>query len=142
MLSVGLPIGALSRQTGVKVPTIRYYETIGLLPAPARTESNRRLYDGDEVRRLRFIRHARQLGFEIDEIRQLLELAGQPNQPCERADEIALHHLGEVDRRIEQLAALRAELSRMVEECKGGSVGECRIMEVISDHRECAHEQH
>lgn len=70
-----LPIGALSQQTGVKVPTIRYYEGVGLLPAPDRTESNRRTYGPDAVSRLRFIRHARELGFEVDAIRQLPALA-------------------------------------------------------------------
>ena len=67
-----LAIGDLARQTGVKVPTIRYYEDIGLLPAAPRTESNRRQYDGRAVRRLKFIRHARELGFEVEAIRELL----------------------------------------------------------------------
>ena len=85
-------IGGLAASTGVKVPTIRYYEGVGLLPKPPRTDSNRRLYDGDAVRRLRFIRHARELGFEIDDIRQLLTLADEPNRPCREVDAIAHRH--------------------------------------------------
>ena len=140
MRSAGLPIGTVSRQSGVKVPTIRYYEGIGLVSAPPRTESNRRLYDIDDLRRLRFIRHARELGFGVEEIRQLLDLAGQPTRPCKDADEIARHHLVEVDRRLRQLTALRAELSRMLQECEGGRICECRIMESIADHSQCQSE--
>ena len=77
-----LPIGALSERTGVKVPTIRYYEQAGLMPPAARTEANRRTYSVQDVDRLRFIRHARELGFEVDAIRQLLGLADQPDRSC------------------------------------------------------------
>ena len=73
-----VPIGEAARRSGVKVPTIRYYEQIGLLPAPPRTEGNRRHYDAADLRRLAFIRHARELGFEIEAIRALLTLAGRP----------------------------------------------------------------
>ena len=84
-----VPIGEAARRSGVKVPTIRYYEQIGLLPAPPRTESNRRLYDARDLRRLAFIRHARELGFEVDAIRALLALQDNPNQSCAAADMIA-----------------------------------------------------
>ena len=137
MPTAPLTIGSVGRHTGVKVPTIRYYESIGLLPAPHRTDSNRRLYGNEDVRRLRFIRHARELGFDIEAIRQLLELADQPGKPCDDADKIARQTLGEVDRRVRQLSALRTELSRMVQNCQGGRICECRIMEAISDHTHC-----
>ena len=88
-----LTIGALSKRTGVKVPTIRYYEQIGLMPPVPRTESGRRSYGGDDLKRLGFIRHARNLGFEIEEIRQLIALAGDPAQPCADADEIGRAHV-------------------------------------------------
>lgn len=84
-----LAIGALSKRTGVKVPTIRYYEETGLLPRPDRTLGNQRTYGEGTVRRLRFIRHARELGFEVDAIRTLLALADQPNRPCDEADTIS-----------------------------------------------------
>ncbi len=137
-----LPIGTLSRETGVKVPTIRFYEQIGLLPAPPRTGSNRRTYSPEDVKRLRFIRHARALGFEVDAIRQLLALAAHPEEPCEGADEIARIHLQEIDSKIAQLTALRAEVQAMVEGCDHGRVQDCRVIEVLADHSECLHEVH
>ena len=130
----GVPIGEAARHSGVKVPTIRYYEQIGLLPAPPRTEGNRRLYDSTDLRRLAFIRHARELGFEVDAIRSLLALQDNPSQPCAAADAIARARLMEVDRRIASLMALRAELERMVTECACGRVAECRVIETLSDH--------
>ncbi len=137
-----LPIGQLAEQAGVKVPTIRYYEQVGLLPAPMRTEGNRRVYGPDAVRRLRFIRHARELGFEVDAIRQLLGLAGDPNRACTGADAIALAHLLDLDSRILRLNALRDEVKRMVEQCAHGKIGRCRVIEVLADHKHCRHTEH
>jgi DNA-binding transcriptional MerR regulator len=137
---MAFPIGELSRQTAVKVPTIRYYEQIGLLPEAPRTEGNRRLYGRSEVDRLNFIRHSRELGFEIDDIRELLEMAAQPQSSCHQADSIAQNHLIEIDKRIASLTALKAELSRMVEECGHGRVCDCRIIEALADHSHCRSE--
>lgn len=137
---MNLPIGELSRRTGVKVPTIRFYEQIGLLPAPPRTEGNQRRYGKSEVERLNFIRHSRELGFEVDDIRELLEMAAVPQASCHQADSIARNHLSEIDRRIAALTALRAELGRMVEECGHGRICDCRIIEVLADHGECVTE--
>jgi DNA-binding transcriptional MerR regulator len=134
------PIGELSRQTAVKVPTIRYYEQIGLLPEAPRTEGNRRLYGRAEVDRLNFIRHSRELGFEIDDIRELLTMAAQPQSSCHQIDSIANNHLIEIDRRIASLTALKAELSRMVDECGHGRVCDCRIIEALADHSHCRSE--
>lgn len=133
-MNQGVPIGEAARQSGVKVPTIRYYEKIGLLPAPPRTEGNRRHYNLADRRRLSFIRHARELGFETDAIRSLLVLQDNPNQPCAAADTIAKARRTEVDRRIASLLVLRAELERMVTECACGRVAECRVIEMLSDH--------
>jgi DNA-binding transcriptional MerR regulator len=135
-------IGELSRRTQVKVPTIRYYEQIGLLAAPPRTEGKQRRYDEADARRLNFIRHARELGFEVDAIRELLELSTHPDQSCDEADRIARHHLNEVDRRIGKLTALRGELTRMITECGHGRVAECRVIQVLSDHELCDVERH
>lgn len=126
-------IGDLSRLTGVKVATIRYYETVGLLASPARTEGKQRRYRAADVARLNFIRHARELGFEVNDIRELLALSNQPDRSCKEVDVIARRHLSEVNRRIDQLAALRDELRRMVSECGHGRVGECRVIEALSD---------
>lgn len=132
-----LTIGDLSRRTSVKVPTIRYYEQIGLLPEPPRSDGGQRRYGQGQVDRLNFIRHARELGFEIDDIRELLAMTEQPQASCHQADSIALAHLAEVDRRIASLEALRGELSRMVEECGHGRVCDCRIIEALADHSLC-----
>ena len=119
-----LPIGALARETGVKPTTIRFYEDIGLLPRPPRTESNRRTYDEPDVKRLRFIRHARDLGFEVDAIRQLLSFADRPDRPCQEVDQIAREHLQAINAKIAQLVALRAEVEHMLDQCSHGQVRE------------------
>ncbi|MEE7478781.1 MULTISPECIES: MerR family transcriptional regulator [Methylobacterium] len=137
-----LSIGEVSRRTAVKVPTVRFYEERGLLPKPGRTDGNRRTYGEADVRRLRFIRHARELGFEIEDIRALLDLAGQPERPCAEADAIARKHLADIDDRIARLTGLREEVRAMVEQCSGGHVRECRIIEVLADHGECLHDRH
>jgi DNA-binding transcriptional MerR regulator len=131
---MGISIGELSRRTGVKVPTIRYYESVALMPAPPRSEGKQRRYGKPEISRLTFIRHARELGFEIDTIRELLAMSAQPHQSCAEVDQIARRHIDEVDRRIGQLVALRAELQRMVEACGHGRIGECRVIETLGNH--------
>jgi DNA-binding transcriptional MerR regulator len=117
----------------VKVPTIRYYEQIGLLPPPPRTEGQQRRYDKNAAARLGFIKHARELGFNVEAIRALLSLQDNPDQSCGVADRIAKARLAEVEERIASLNALRAELQRMVEECASGRVAECRVIETLAD---------
>jgi DNA-binding transcriptional MerR regulator len=132
-----MPIGEAAKASGVKVPTIRYYEQIGLLPAPPRTEGNRRLYDRRDVERLLFIRHARDLGFEIDAIRTLLHLQDNPGRSCEAADAIARARLEDVEMRIAKLLSLKTELLRMLECTAHGRVDQCRVIEVLGHHEEC-----
>lgn len=138
----GVPIGEAARQSGVKVPTIRYYEEIGLLPSPPRSEGNRRHYKPADLHRLTFIRHARELGFEIEAIRALVTLQDDPNQPCGTADMIAKARLAEVEQRLRSLTALKAELEVMVEGCRHGRVATCRVIEVLADHGQCQHPHH
>lgn len=138
----GLTIGRLAQATDVKVPTIRFYEQIGLMPVPDRTDSDRRTYGDDAIRRLRFIRHARQLGFEIRDIEALLGLADRPDTPCDDADLIARTHLKVVEGKIAQLQRLRDELARMVGCCGAGKVLDCRVIEGLNDHALCEHEAH
>jgi DNA-binding transcriptional MerR regulator len=133
----GFTIGRLAQATTTKVQTIRYYESIGLLPPFTRTEGGHRLYDREDQKRLTFIRHARDLGFSIEAIRELLSLADNPQTSCERADDIASRRLQEVEQRLKRLKALKKELKRMVEECGHGRVCDCRVIEVLSDHRLC-----
>ena len=134
-----LSIGRLAKDAGVKVPTIRFYEQIGLMPTPARTQSDRRIYGPSDIQRLRFIRHARQLGFEIKDIEALLGLADRPNLPCAEADRIAQAHLEAVDEKIARLTLLRAELARMTTNCGLGLAADCKVIEVLSDHSQCEH---
>lgn len=132
-----LTIGTLAKRTGTKVQTIRYYEQIGLMPEPGRTDGGQRRYGDAELNRLAFIRHSRQLGFPLDAIRELLDLSDAPDRPCDEADEIARRQLKLVEQRMERLKALRSELKRMVDECSGGNAAQCRVLEVLKDHSQC-----
>lgn len=130
---MALTIGRVAKAASCKVQTIRYYEQIGLLPQPARSEGNQRLYGQSDIDRLQFIRHARELGFPLDAIRALLSLADSPDQSCAAADAIARVQLDAVEQRIVRLQALKAELERMLEQCRGGKIADCRVIEVLSD---------
>lgn len=132
-----LTIGTLSKKTGTKVQTIRYYEQIGLMKEPERSAGGQRRYSEEDLDRLAFIRHSRQLGFSLEAIRELLGLSDDPSRSCAEADVIARRQLAQVEKRIKRLRALKKELLRMVAECKGNSVAECKIIEVLRDHSEC-----
>lgn len=132
-----LTIGTLAKKTGTKAQTIRYYEQIGLMPEPGRTAGGQRRYGDAELDRLSFIRHARQLGFSLDAIRELLDLSDHPDKSCEEADAIARRQLRQVELRMARLEALRTELARMVRQCSGGRSADCRVLEVLRDHSEC-----
>ena len=135
-------IGEMARSSGTKVPTIRYYEQIGLVTSIERTEGNQRRYDERARERLRFVRHARELGFSLDAVRELLDLSDHPERPCEEADTIAREQLEAVKRRLESLTRLRRELERMIGCCDGGQIRDCRILQTVGDHGLCLHEQH
>lgn len=137
-----LTIGDLGRQTGCKVQTIRYYEQIGLMPEPFRTSGNQRRYSPGHVQRLAFIRHSRELGFSLDAIRQLLKVSDDPERSCETVDTIARDQLQEVDRRIRSLNAMKTELERMILQCRGDKIADCRIIQVLSDHSQCLVQDH
>lgn len=132
-----LSIGTLAKRTGTKVQTIRYYEQIGLMPEPGRSEGGQRRYAAAELDRLAFIRHSRQLGFSLEAIRELLDLSDSPERSCAQVDAVAHKQLNEVEARIAQLEALRVELQRMIGECRADRVANCRILEVLRDHEEC-----
>jgi Cu(I)-responsive transcriptional regulator len=132
-----MKIGELSAATGTNIETIRYYERIGLLPIPKRTNSNYRSYVAHHRERLAFVRHARELGFSIPDIRSLLDLSDNPDRECAAADRIASHHLEQVEEKLAQLASLRDELSRMVGRCRGGLAADCRVIEVLGNHALC-----
>nr|WP_282128716.1 helix-turn-helix domain-containing protein [Roseobacter litoralis] len=130
-------IGQMSRRTGVKVTTIRYYESRGLIPAPARTTGGQRRYDEAALERLAFLRHARELGFNLHDIADLMALAEAPLKDCAPAHEIACKQLAAVDRRMRILARLREELVRMADADDPGHAGKCRVIQVLGDHRLC-----
>lgn len=135
-----LSIGELAAEAGVKVPTIRYYETIGLMPEPARTGGNQRRYGTAARDRLRFIAHARAMGFSMSSLRDMLRLSGHKEAPCADLDALVGARLAEVDERIARLNRLRGELAAMLESRCHGTVADCRVVEVLSDHDACATE--
>jgi len=130
-------IGQAAKSSGVKVTTIRYYESVGLMPEPRRVESGRRVYDQTSVNLLGFIRHSRDLGFTVNAIRELIDLQNNPGTDCAKADELARHHLIETQKRIEQFHVLERELMRMIDGCSGGEVGSCEIVTSLFDHSKC-----
>ena len=132
-----MKIGELSKATGTNIETIRYYERIGLLPAPVRTSANYRTYGDAHRTRLAFVRHSRELGFSIEEIRSLLDLSDHPGRDCGEADRIASSHLVQVEEKIAQLSSLRNELARIVGRCRGGLAADCRVIEALGNHALC-----
>jgi DNA-binding transcriptional MerR regulator len=138
-----MPIGSLSERTGVKVETIRYYEQVGLLPPPERTDGNQRRYGREHVERLAFIKHARDLGFPVEGIRTLLRLSDTADMPCDEAHAISVAHLDEVRHKIARLRSLEKELDRIASTCSGGQRAcDCAIIEALADHGQCRHERH
>jgi len=133
-------IGELSRRAEVKVPTIRYYEQMGLLETPERSGGNQRRYDEKGLERLAFIRHARELGLPIEAIRELIRLSAHPERPCGDADRIASEQLQSVRRRIEQLKQLESELERISTGCTANHIGDCYVIRALADHDLCADE--
>jgi Cu(I)-responsive transcriptional regulator len=124
-------IGRLAALTGVKVPTIRFYEQTGLVSPPHRTEGGQRRYDESAVHRLQFIRHARQLGFDLSDVRQLLALSQHPDASSNSVREIARHHLQQIETKIARLRLIQSELKRVVDACDGGPIAGCPILEAI-----------
>ncbi len=141
-MSEDFTIGQLAREAGCSVQSVRWYEAQGLLPEPARTAGGQRRYTRAHGARLQFLRHARDLGFSLEAIRDLLSLSEKKDMPCEEADRIASLHLRDVEVKIEALQHLRGELQGMVDGCRGGRIADCRVIEVLSDHRQCQHEAH
>ncbi|ACI97590.1 MerR family transcriptional regulator [Rhodospirillum centenum] len=125
-------IGRLGSLTETNVETIRYYERIGLLPPPPRTQSNYRDYDDGHVRRLSFIRRARALGFHLDTIRALLDVSDRPDQSCAGVDALTRRQIAEVEAKIADLTRLRDELVRLAGQCRGDRIRDCRIIEALS----------
>ncbi|MDN3557948.1 Cd(II)/Pb(II)-responsive transcriptional regulator [Halomonas maura] len=128
-----MKIGELARRSGCRVVTIRYYEREGLLPAPARSEANYRLYGELHVERLAFIRHCRALDMTLDEIRALLDCHDHPERPCQDVNDLIDAHLDHVAARIAQLQALEGALETLQARCREPrSAGECGILDALA----------
>lgn len=127
-----MSIGALAQATGVKVPTIRYYEDVGLLPRPTRTRQGRRIYDEHDLERLQFIRRARDFGFSVAVVRELVHIAERPEQPCDEADIIAGRRLREIEVEISRLCALRDQIREIVDDCRPGLVADCQVVALLT----------
>jgi|TARA_Y100000815_G_C13347038_1_gene502476 DNA-binding transcriptional MerR regulator len=135
-----LTIGQLARAAGVKIPTIRYYEQMGLMAVAERSAGNQRRYESHDRERLSFIKHARDLGFTIEAIRELLELSAHPNQPCVSADAIAIRQLASVRGKLAKLRLLETELDRMTSRSHDDQVKDCYVLQSLANHDLCVGE--
>lgn len=129
----GLTRGELARRTGVNAETIRYFERIGMLPEPPRTQGGHRIYDERHVRTLGFVRSARNLGFTPEEVRAILSLGGPGRAPCAEVRDIAAHHLDQVRAKIADLMEIEQLLTKTIEHCSGRPEPECAVIEMIED---------
>ena len=126
-----LTTGVLSKRTGCNIETIRYYERIGLMPPPPRTEGGHRDYDEGHLRRLAFVRRGRQLGFTLDQIRGLLKLVDGGDFTCGEVQRITLSHMEDVRAKIADLRKMERVLKEMAAQCAGGDVPECPVIDVM-----------
>ena len=130
-----LPIGELSKRSGVNIETIRYYERVKLLSPPPRTASGRRVYDSTDHRILVFIRRSRELGFSLDEIRALLRLGGPEKASCREVREIATHHLEDIRSKLHDLKKLERLLATTVSRCSGRTAPDCPVLDILDIQR-------
>jgi MerR family mercuric resistance operon transcriptional regulator len=131
----GIPIGELSRCTGVNIETIRYYEKIKMLQVPPRTAGGHRIYGATETRTLAFIRRSRELGFTLGEIRALLDLAVPGKASCAEVREIATHHLKHIRAKIRDLVKLERLLAKTIARCSGKAVPDCPVLDILDMQR-------
>lgn len=128
-------IGTLSKATGCKVETIRYYERVGVLPSPPRTEGGHRAYSEDHLKRLNFVRRSRELGFSLDKVRQMLRLVDGGNVTCEQVRELTLKHLQDVQEKITDLKRMEWTLKDTAARCVGGKAPDCPIIDSLFDSK-------
>jgi len=128
-------IGGLSKQTGCHIETIRYYERIGILSKPPRTEGGHRLYEREQIKRLVFVRRSRELGFSLDEIRTLLRLVDGKRYTCQEVKIVSDRHLEDVKKKVSDLRKLQKTLSTISSQCDGGSVPDCPIIEALFEEK-------
>ena len=129
-------IGQLAKRTGVKIPTIRYYEQLGLIAVAGRSDGNQRRYDVGGLERLAFIKHARDLGLPLEAIRDLIDM-GNDGGSCAAAHQIAAQHLDHIRQRITKLQKLEQELARIADLPDTGNASECSVIAAFSEHESC-----
>ncbi len=132
----GLTIGAVAQQAGVRIETLRYYERKGIVPRPPRTSSNYRVYPEETVRRVRFVKRAQELGFSLNEIKELLALRATRGATCEDVCRQALHKIGDIEEKIQTLQAMKQALRKLVKECDSANapVSDCAILEALDSN--------
>ena len=135
MRATHFPIGVLSAETGVNIETIRYYEKIGLMPAPPRTEGRQRVYASAHLKRLTFIRRSRELGFSLDQIRELLGLVRGHDLTCAEVKAMTEEHVADIRRKVKDLKKLERVLSDLAAQCSGNAVPDCPILDALSNRR-------
>lgn len=128
-------IGGLSEKTGCHIETIRYYEKVGLLPKPLRSDGGHRLYGAEQVKRLVFIRRGRELGFSLAEIRTLLLLVDGKRYTCQQVKTLMEKHLGDIQKKISDLKKLQKTLADISAQCQGGKVPKCPIIDVLFEEK-------
>lgn len=128
---IAIPIGGLSDRTKVKVETIRFYERIGILPAPPRTQGGHRVYGEDQIKRLSFIRRSRELGFALESVKQMLRMVDGGDVTCEQVRQISSNHLNDVRAKLTDLKRMEKALSKTVNKCGGGKAPDCPIIEAL-----------
>ena len=121
----------LSERTGCNIETVRYYENIGLLRPPPRSQGGHRIYDQSDLKRLTFIRRSRELGFTLDEVRGLLGLVDGHNYTCAQVRDMTLEHLKEIRRKISDLKRLQNTLADIVSRCDGDAVPDCPVIDAV-----------
>jgi len=131
-MSKAMNIGALARQTGVPAKTIRYYEDIGLLPAPARSSKGYRNYDARALHTLHFVKHAREFGFSIEDVRELLALWANPRRTSAKVKAVAQKHVEEIERKLDALASMRRTLMKLMQCCHGDHRPDCPILDNLA----------
>ncbi|WP_373088366.1 helix-turn-helix domain-containing protein [Sneathiella sp.] len=127
----GYAIGVMSRETGVNIETIRYYERIGIMPKPDRTEGGNRQYNHDQLKRLFFIKRCRELDFSIEEIRSLLRMTDSQEFTCGEVHTMTVDHLATVKKKVADLRRLEKALQSMAAECGKGDVPDCPIIDIL-----------
>ena len=126
-----LGIGEMSRQTGVGIETIRYFEKIGIMPVPGRSEGGNRRYNTDHLQRLFFINRCRQIGFSQKEIKALLSMVDDKGVTCAEVHNITTEHIADIRKKIRDLTKLEKVLTKMANECSRGDIPDCPIIETL-----------